>query len=204
MARPPRWADAMLRLLLRPEDRESVSGDLLEEYRESIVPALGPKAGLWYVRQASWFLLRASWVWGLAIGATLVARYLFDTLAPVPYTPDEIHPRSQMMSQAIVAIFGAAAFWNTWRTTHIRTGVLVAVVAGAIGGVLSSAGTGVMLALWHDPATLRAWQGSGGLGEAFIGVPLLLIPISLVSGTFGAIAAKGLSIPSRHRGRAAF
>jgi hypothetical protein len=204
MTRPPRWADAMLRLLLRPEDRESVSGDLLEEYREAIVPALGPGARWWYLRQVGWFLLRASWVWGFAIGATLVARYLFDTLAPVPYMPDVIHPRSQTMSQAIVTIFGAAAFWNTWRTTHIRAGVLVAFVAGAIGGTLSSVGTGVMLALWHDPATLRAWQASGGLDEALIGVPLLLIPISLISGTFGAIAAKGLSIPSRHRGRAAF
>src|SRR5688500_10263372 len=37
-ARPPRWAEAILRLLLKPEDRESVSGDLLEEYRETIVP----------------------------------------------------------------------------------------------------------------------------------------------------------------------
>jgi hypothetical protein len=204
MEEPPFWADALLRLLLRPEDRESVSGDLLEEYRESIVPALGSKADRWYVRQVGWFLLRASWFWGLAIGATLIARYLFDTFAPVAYTPGVMHPRSQMMSQTIVAIFGAAAFWNTWRTTHIRTGILIAVVAGALGGVVSSAGTGVMLACWHDAATLQAWQSSGGLGEAFVGVPILLLPISLVSGVFGAIAAKGLSIPTRHRGRAAF
>src|SRR5882724_6975624 len=166
-------------LLLRPEDCESVSGNLLEEYREAIVPAMGPRARWWYLRQVGWFLLRASWLWGVAIGATLVARYLFDTLAPVSYGPGVVHPRSQMMSQAIVAIFGAAACWNTWRTTHIRTGVLVAVAAAVIGGVLSSAATGVMLALWHDPATLDAWQGSGGLGEAFVGVPILLIPISL-------------------------
>jgi len=189
-------------LLLRPEDCESVSGDLLEEYREAIVPAMGPRARWWSLRQVGWFLLRASWLWGVAIGATLVARYLFDTLAPVSYAPGVVHPRSQMMSQAIVAIFGAAACWNTWRTTHIRTGVLVAVAAAVIGGVLSSAATGVMLALWHDPATLDAWQGSGGLGEAFVGVPILLIPISLVSGIFGAVSAKGLSFPSRFRGRA--
>ena len=31
---PPRWAEALLRSLVRPSDRESISGDLLEEYRE--------------------------------------------------------------------------------------------------------------------------------------------------------------------------
>jgi hypothetical protein len=34
--RPPQWAERLLRLLLKPEDRDSVSGDLLEEYRDSI------------------------------------------------------------------------------------------------------------------------------------------------------------------------
>ena len=42
---PPRWAESLLRMLLPPANRDSVSGDLLEEYRESIVPALGGKAG---------------------------------------------------------------------------------------------------------------------------------------------------------------
>ena len=37
-ASPPAWADALLRLLLPPASRESVSGDLLEEFRETIVP----------------------------------------------------------------------------------------------------------------------------------------------------------------------
>ena len=50
---PPRWAESLLRILLPPEDRDSVSGDLLEEYRESIVPALGGKADGWYVRQVA-------------------------------------------------------------------------------------------------------------------------------------------------------
>jgi hypothetical protein len=50
---PPRWAESLLRMLLAPEDRDSVSGDLLEEYRESIVPALRGKADGWYVRQVA-------------------------------------------------------------------------------------------------------------------------------------------------------
>jgi hypothetical protein len=191
---PPRWADATLRLLLRPEDRESVSGDLLEEYRDTIVPARGRRADLWYVGQVAWFLWRASWMWGAAVGGALLVRYLFDTLAPVTNYAD----RSALLSQTIMAAFGAAAGWNTWKTNQIRTGLLVALAAAVIGGVLSSAGSGVLLAIWHDPATLREWHNSGGLDEAFVGVPLLLIPISLVSGIAGAVFAKGVGWPPRH------
>src|SRR5262245_42874754 len=82
-ARPPQWAETFLRLLLKPEDRESVPGDLLEEYRDTIVPTLGPAAAdRWYVRQVGSFLLQGSWVWGVVLGAALVIRYLFDTLDP--------------------------------------------------------------------------------------------------------------------------
>ena len=81
-AQPPRWAEAILRVLLKPEDRDSVSGDLLEEYRETIVPTLGSAADWWYIREVASFLLRASWMWGALLGAALVIRYLFDTLAP--------------------------------------------------------------------------------------------------------------------------
>jgi hypothetical protein len=54
-ARPPQWAELLLRLLLKPKDRESVSGDLLEEYRDTIVPRLGSAANRWYVRQVGSF-----------------------------------------------------------------------------------------------------------------------------------------------------
>ena len=30
---PPRWAESLLRMLFPPEDRDSVSGDLLDKYR---------------------------------------------------------------------------------------------------------------------------------------------------------------------------
>jgi hypothetical protein len=49
---PPRWAELVLRGLLRPRDRDTVSGDLLEEYREVAVPVLGlGRARVWYLRQ---------------------------------------------------------------------------------------------------------------------------------------------------------
>lgn len=97
-ARPPRWAETLLRLLLPPKDRESVSGDLLEEYRDTIVPALGPAAGRWYVRQVGSFLVRASWAWGAIVGAALVIRYLFDTLVP----PTDFRMRATALTYTII------------------------------------------------------------------------------------------------------
>src|SRR5262245_25713216 len=93
-ALPPRWAESLLRLMLPRENRDSVSGDLLEEYRESIVPALGRGADRWYVRQVAGYVLRMTWVWGALVAAILVVRYLFDSLVPVQYTPGVVHSRS--------------------------------------------------------------------------------------------------------------
>src|SRR5580692_281109 len=91
---PPRWAESLLRMLLPPEDRDSVSGDLLEEYRESIVPALRGNADGWYVRQVAGYVLRQAWIWSALVGAILVIRYLLDSLAPVQYTSGVLHPRT--------------------------------------------------------------------------------------------------------------
>jgi hypothetical protein len=54
---PPRWAETVLERLLAARDRETVAGDLREEYAESIVPQRGwLRADLWYLRQVSSFL----------------------------------------------------------------------------------------------------------------------------------------------------
>jgi hypothetical protein len=54
---PPRWAEILLDRLLAARDRETVVGDLREEYAESIVPRRGRLRGnLWYLRQVSSFL----------------------------------------------------------------------------------------------------------------------------------------------------
>jgi len=100
-ARPPQWAEALLRLLLTPKDRESVSGDLLEEYRDTIVPARGPAADRWYVWQVGSFLLRTSWGWGAVLGAALVIRYLFDTLVPVT----DYRMRATTLTYTIIGAF---------------------------------------------------------------------------------------------------
>ncbi|HEX7797501.1 MAG TPA: hypothetical protein VF456_24230 [Vicinamibacterales bacterium] len=135
--------------------------------------------------------------WGrlTAVPAVLVAltftvRDLFDTLAPVTYTPGVIHLRSAVMSWTLVLIFAFTGARAVWRTKRIRSAVLVALITAALGGIGSALSAAAMLAIWHDPVTLQAWQSSGGLDEALWGVPLLLIPIGLVTGTIGATVSR--------------
>ena len=188
-ARPPQWAEALLRLLLKPKDRESVSGDLLEEYRDTIVPTRGPAADRWYVWQVGSFLLRTSWGWGAVLGAALVIRYLFDTLVPVT----DYRMRATTLTYTIIGACLLAGFTTAWRTRSIRAGVLTSFSAATIGALLSIVGTGVMLAIWHDPATLEEWRNSGGLDEAFIDVPLKIVAIGVAMGSVGALFGKAVA-----------
>jgi len=57
MQTPPRWAEVLLEWLLSERDRETVVGDLREEYGQTVYPRLGRvRADVWYLRQ----------VWSLA------------------------------------------------------------------------------------------------------------------------------------------
>ncbi|MBV8895796.1 MAG: hypothetical protein JO051_04740 [Acidobacteriaceae bacterium] len=52
MGMPPRWAEFVLEHILPEGDRQSVTGDLREEYAETMLPRNGRlKADLWYLRQ---------------------------------------------------------------------------------------------------------------------------------------------------------
>jgi hypothetical protein len=52
LRKPLQWAESLLIFLLKTRDRETIPGDLLEEYREDRLPMLGHvRADFWYVRQ---------------------------------------------------------------------------------------------------------------------------------------------------------
>ena len=51
---PPRWAEFLLKQLLPARDRETVTGDLREEFAEFCAPQFGRlRANLWYLHQIS-------------------------------------------------------------------------------------------------------------------------------------------------------
>ena len=75
---PPRWSESLLRALLRDRDRDTISGDLLEEYRESAVPTLGERgARRWYRRQVArlvWREVRLPTLVGLGLASSSGSR----------------------------------------------------------------------------------------------------------------------------------
>ena len=70
-------------LFVPARTRDSVVGDLLEEYRDTQVPSRGESgADVWYCRQALAFVWTASAPAGFAVAGTLTVRMLTDVLAP--------------------------------------------------------------------------------------------------------------------------
>jgi len=190
VTRPPAWAEWLLRLVLREDDRDSVSGDLLEEFRESIVPALGARANAWYVRQVAGFVAREIWPCAAVVAATCVVRYLFDTLLPIKYTPGVIAERSAVMTWTLIATVTSCAAWHAWRTRRLGAALVIVILATFVGGLLAQAGTLLCFAVRHDPATVAAIEGSGGFGEAFIDPSIGLAIAAGVVGLPGAIAGR--------------
>jgi len=186
---PPAWAEQVLRRLLKPEDRDSVSGDLLEEYRVSVVPSRGRiRADVWYIRQALGFVWRAAWVWGLLLAVSVIGRDTLDWwLSPT----DDFHARSIVSTSVAVALFACAGALTAWRSRSIRSGMLAGIATGLIGGLIVNVGSVVMLSINHDPHTMAMIRASGGLGEVF-SLPIFITLPGTVCATLGAVAAKTL------------
>ena len=182
---PPAWAEAILRMVLPPRHRESVTGDLLEEYRESVLPARGPSAAdSWYVRQTGGFVLRVTWWWGALSAAAVIARDAFDWFVP----PETFQARASASTYTAVALFLVAGFFTAWRSRSLGAGVLAGITTGVISALFAWAGSLIMLGLWHDERTLRAIERSGGLSELLTQPILVVLPGTIVATLGGALA----------------
>lgn len=190
---PPRWAEAILSVLLDSHDRLTVSGDLLEEYRESIYPARGRRsADRWYLKQVAGFAWRGARLWALLLSGSFIARTAFDWFVPTT----DFYLRSSISTAIAIGVLLGAGFWTSWRTTSLRAGTLAGVTTTLIGALISVAGVASLFAIRHDPVTLAAIEGSGGLAEAFT-LPVMLLVPGLVLGTLGGLLGAG----ARHLSR---
>lgn len=127
-----KWGDFVLRLLVRHRDRETISGDLLEEYREHVRPTRGPWAArLWYARQVLSFV--SPLAWGVLIGVVLGTFQLVDTAAE-PLAEDTPGVMIGIVGTMLVSwtLTSRAAALPSRRFTH-------ALVAGIIAGVATMA-----------------------------------------------------------------
>jgi hypothetical protein len=127
-----KWGDFVLRLLVRRRDRETISGDLLEEYREHVLPTRGSwSARLWYVRQILSFVSPIAW--GLAIGVILGTWQLVNTVR-APLADDDARGMLVMVS-VILLLWTSISVATSFPTRRFRD----AVVAGMLAGLATMA-----------------------------------------------------------------
>jgi hypothetical protein len=131
MSNPPEAAELILRALLPADARESVSGDLLEEYRESRVPAAGElRADLWYWRQVGGMWLRAYWWLVVPAVLLLVVHDVFNTFrSPSGASYLDGLPRlilAVISPVAVVGLLGLATAYGSWRTERWHGGFVAA------------------------------------------------------------------------------
>jgi hypothetical protein len=69
------------------------------------------------------------------------------------------------------------------------SGAAVGFATTAIASVLDIGGTAALLAMWHDPRSMAAIRGSGGLQEDFVLPVLLILPGVLIGGVGGVVGA---------------
>lgn len=135
------WADVVLRLLLSRRNRDTVSGDLLEAYREDILPSRGPfRARLWYWRQVFGFVSPA--MLGLAMGTALGVLNLIAT-ARDPLDDDSVGGMLLFVIPVLLA-WSAAGFVAAWRTRRLADGVKAGILVGL-----------AMMAVFHVAGIVR-------------------------------------------------
>jgi len=187
-ADPPRWAEALLRAFLKPGDFESVSGDLLEQYRDSILPARGQvRADLWYATQVFTFVSPGVQLFATLFSAQFLIRTALDWFLPTA----NFHFRSTASTAVGVCTLFAAGFLAAWRSDSFATGAIGGSLTAAIASIMSITGGAVMLAISHDPQTMAAIRSSGGFAEV-VSLPLFMVLPGALLGVCGGVASAAL------------
>jgi hypothetical protein len=85
----------------------------------------------------------------------------------------------------------AAGFWASWRSGSFAAAAVAGVVTAGLAAILSITGAAVLLAIWHDPQTMAAIRGSGGLEEVF-SLPLMMALPGVFLGSVGGAACTAI------------
>ena len=185
---PPRWAEIVLRAVLSRESRDAVSGDLLEEYRAVMVPERGQRrANVWYIAQVGGYLLRHSGAWAVLFSGAFLARQAYDWFVPTT----DFALRAEISTYVAMSLVLAAGFSAAWRSGSTLAGPLAGFATTTVAAAISIVGASLLLAVWHDPATMAALRGSGGVEELFTLPVMVIVPgimLGLVGGAVGAAA----------------
>ena len=178
---PPAWADNWLRLLLPARDRETVSGDLMEEYRESVRPKSSKLAAdAWYLGQVGRFAWRQA-LWAVILAALFEGRTAYDWFVPTT----NFRPRSDVTTYLMISVLLVIGASSTMRTRSFKAGVVSTFSALVGSALICTAVTASMYFNWRSPELIAAIQQSGGLAEVF-SLPIMLIVPGTIVGAIGA------------------
>jgi hypothetical protein len=154
---PPRWMEGLLRLLLKRRDRDTIVGDLLEEYREVIVPTRSRfRADLWYLRHA------LSLIDGVTLGTMVGIGFgtwnlIYTQLAPLA---EDTPLALTIFYGPMFGIWGVAACSVFRRTGEIREAVKVGATVGCVTFLIFDAAVLLRANLFLDAVAQRSdWQG---------------------------------------------
>jgi len=184
----PRWAEAILRSLLRPSDRESISGDLLEEYRAVQYPKNGRlRADVWYLKHVSSVLLH--FIWPLLPAAVLVG--LLQVMHNNPWNHSPIPVPGLTIFHG--ALYLGAGCFASRRTGSIRTGILAGAVTCLFTGAITM--TGVVAG---SPELYAAPFSDPFIFVILSVIALIVLAVGSVAGAIGGMIGRWLG-PSRSR-----
>jgi len=179
-ARPPRWAELIIGLMVPREQKADVLGDLLEEYRDSKIPVLGTRgANRWYVRQAIDAAWRLTAVFCLFTLAVHVWREAIDELV---YT-DSYFLRSYILSYSMMGAYFSAGAWAGWKVRRIPAGILSA------GGTCLIGWSGAWITALVLALMQQAKYYPGGIDEILF-LPFATLPLALTLGAAGAVIGR--------------
>jgi len=149
---PPRWAEAVLRSLLRPSDRESISGDLLEEYRAARRPALGALgADAWYLKHVGSVLWHLILPCALTLAAITLLSLTVNRSSRAAYVWYGSLVQAPGLSLVHALIYSWAGYHASQRTGLIRTGMLAAAATSFVGFTVLFTAAAI-----RDPALILA------------------------------------------------
>ena len=183
---PPRLAEALLRSLLRPSDREPISGDLLEEYREVRRPALGAlRADAWYVKHVLSVFWRLLWPFAIAM-------IVLHELTRLVGLPNAALFQAPGVSAQDATLCVLAGYYASQRTGLIRTGAILAAAINALVVTMVF----VMLAINTPALVLLLFHSPGYV--FFPSVYLLIgLGFGVALGSIGGVVGRWLPFTAR-------
>ena len=181
---PPAWADTLLRAILGIDNSQTISGDLLEEYRATLYPARGRTgADYWFVKQVAGFIWRVIWIWAVAFAALQLGRDLLDWLMP----PVDYRMRSLITTYAAMCLFIALGCRRGWRTRSVRASALAAGLTGVVAAAAKVVGVLVAVSIRNNSAFQAAIESSGGFDESIMLPWLIIFPATLIASAAGLV-----------------